>query len=925
MDAHVLAPDARDAVLAELTPAVRDEVLELLHEHDAADDDDDALFSSSWVNVDVGPYTLLAPLGAGGAGQVFRAVDNRLDRQVAVKLLTPCHMGPNELGRFEREARAVAALSHPNVLAIFDVGRHEGAPYLVTELLQGSTLRQRLRLGQMPLSEVLHVALQLLDGLAAAHRRGLVHRDLKPENVFLQDDGAVKLLDFGLARAPRDAHLKWTGNAHDDDAITTPGLFVGTPGYAAPEQARGHDVGPAADLFAFGVVLYEMLTGRRAFAGDSPVDVLQASMTDEPVAIQMLNPDVPDWLVALCRRCMAKDQASRFHSAVDLAHSISDAALAQRERMSTSKPWRSTPGVLAAVVALTVVAVAGYSAGRNAAPPVVTSSPVAPPRPQTLSFSGRDGAPAVSKDGKFLAVASDRDDRSRIWISHLNDGGMVPLTDGPDGSPRFFPGGGHLLFVRTRASGKTSLHRVPLLGGEPRLVIDDAADADVSPDGTQIAFVRWVDEAQQAKPVLMLADVDGANPRALAPLPHRTRATPRFSPSGDWIAVTGLAQQPGAPQAVRLFPVAGGQPVVLPTPETLGLVSAVAWESDDVIVYSQALSVVGNSAGSPSRLVRQEVHTGEHKTILFRSESSLVVDVWPNHGVVFDSRSAIQNLREVHLGTGASRTLSTGTASDRQPVYAPDGREIVFSSLRGNGVDLWSIDRASGVIRRKTTHSADDWDPAFSVDGTHLLFSSYRGGNFEIWRAERDGASPEQVSHDGVDAENPTETPDGWVVYASGSSQKGIWKVRTDGTDATFLVPGAILPEVSPDGKYVLYQTNRTPRLAVVGVAEVSTGRVLPFALHIDVKRPTPAILGRARWWPDGRGIAFVGQDEHGASGVYLTPFHPDEPARGPWTKLGGFDPERTTESFGISHDGLHMVLAEWQQRSAVVAVTEAH
>ncbi len=268
----------------------------------------------------LGPYELAASIGAGGMGEVYRAHDARLGRDVAIKIISASFaQDAGRVNRFEQEARAAAALNHPNILAVYDIGTHDGSPYIVSELLEGSTLRDRLREGPLPMRKVADYALQIARGLAAAHDRGIVHRDLKPDNIFITNDGRVKILDFGLAKLTRQD----TGVEDLTRTIQSePGMILGTVGYMSPEQVRGKDADARADLFSFGAVLYEMVSGLRAFKGDSSADILSAILKEEPPDLVEVNASVSPALDRIVRHCLEKSPAERFQSAHDLAFDL---------------------------------------------------------------------------------------------------------------------------------------------------------------------------------------------------------------------------------------------------------------------------------------------------------------------------------------------------------------------------------------------------------------------------------------------------------------------------------------------------------------------------------------------------------------------------------------------------------------------------
>ena len=292
--------------------------------------------------------------------------------------------------------------------------------------------------------------------------------------------------------------------------------------------------------------------------------------------------------------------------------------------------------------------------------------------------------------------------------------------------------------------------------------------------------------------------------------------------------------------------------------------------------------------------------------------------------MLFETVSARENLREIPIaGTdGSGRWLSRGSSAERQPIYSPDGEWVVFTSSRTGNLDLWALSLKSGTVRRLTEDGAADWDPALTRDGTKLVWSSGRSGHLEIWIADADGSGARRVTDDGVDAQNPTPTPDGrWIVYNSGNPAKlGIWKVRSDGTGAARLIAGTTgLPEVSPDGQYVAYIAGVEGGSETIRVVRTSDGSPAPFEIRIPIRRPAPVRIGRPRWMPDGRAIAFVGQDEEGVHGIFVQDFVPGRDTSSTRRALGGFDPESETESFGISPDGSRLVIASWERIFSVM------
>jgi len=869
----------------------------------------------------LGPYRVLGPIARGGMGAVYRAHDPRLGREVAVKVLRDECAGDSErLRRFELEARAASAIDHPNILTVHDVGTHAGSPYLVTELLKGETLRGRLARGPLPSDTTLVLATQIAEGLAAAHGRGIVHRDLKPANVFLTDAGGVKIVDFGIAKlvvpeddgAPADAA---------SETVTESLALLGTPNYIAPEQVDGARVDFRADQFALGCILYEMLTGTRPFARESVGRTLAAVAAEEPPPLSERAPEVPLPLVWLVERCLSKDPEGRYAATVDLARDLSTlrdrgeelrGPAPARPRRRARGPWP----VAAAIVAL-LAAVALWRGW--------PSAPTEVPELQALTYSGRDTSPTTSRDGRTVAFSSERDGRRRIWLKDFSTGAEVPLTEGPsDDFPRFSPDGSQLLFVRQTGRG-SDLYRMPTVGGEPRLVVEDARGGDWLPSGDAVAFVRWDVEGGLTRTLLCRAGADGSAAEVVTRFEGVLMHQPRVSPDGRQVALSDAGLQAGMPVAVWLVDLQRGEAAPLPGRPEIGPLSSSAWlGSGDALVYGRAESVSGQLVASPSRVFVHPIRSSSPQVVLSLRTFPMTLDVAGTGKLVLDGRTSRQNLREVS-GDGApggDRWLTRGNSGDRQPAYSPDGEWVAFSARRGGSLDLWAVSTGSGEVRQLTDDISEDWDPAFMQDG-RLLWSSNRSGGFEIWIAASDGSSPRQVTLGTGDAQNPTATPDAdWIVYGSGSlEQPGIFKVRPDGSERTPLSRGtALLPEVSPDGRYVSYLSNWGTAVATLRVLRLADSAHEPFAVELPYDpNPRSVVLGRSRWLPDGSGLAFVSQAEDGSFGVFALPFEPGHPATGPPRRLAGFDRDLLTESFDIAPDGEKITLAQWEPVSTLI------
>ena len=878
-------------------------------------------------------------------GEVYRATDSRLKREVAIKVLPAAFIADRErLARFEREAQLLAQLQHPNVASIYGLEESDGTRALVMELVEGEDLSARIARGPLPPDEALGIARQMAEALEAAHERGIVHRDLKPGNVKVRADGTVKVLDFGLAKAmePAASTASAADLARSPTLLNSPtltgahgtqlGVILGTAAYMAPEQARGGAVDERADVWAFGVVLFEMLTGRSLFSGETVSDTLAGVLKSE-IDFAQLPSSVPPALRRLLRHCLERNPKNRLHDIADARILLADAAGGVGDETMVAPPSGvAAPRSMARrwapwAAGLLLGALAGALVGRT----LLAPAPAEPPTLVPLTYSGKDLWPVASPDGKTLAFVSTRDGGSRIWLKQLATGEEVAITSGPaDAGVSFSPDGASLLFLRG-ATSPFELYRVSAVGGTPRRIADGVASAAAwSPDGRRIALTRAATAGGLPDTLVTVAG-DGGDERALARVTDVTMSNLRWSPDGGRIgAWTQLRTNFAAQQSILEFDAATGARHTLYQPPAGVLITGWAWSGSDAVVFAEATSQSGSAGTRLRRIVRGEASA---TTLLSLRQPSSWLDPAGPGQLVIDQTTPTQHLGDWPLAAAdagveaaaaaAPATWRTrGASVDRQPVFSPDGTRLAFNSDRGGNLDIWELELANGALRRLTVDAADDWDPAYTPDGRRLLWSSNRSGNFEIWSAASDGSGMRKVTADGVDAENPTATADGeWIVYASANpAGSGIWKVHPDGTGPERLVAGALsIPELSPDGRWVALVDLDTSRLRVVAMA----GGAEVFALDLPAAIVPNLQVGRARWVPRSSTLVWLDHDRDARSWRLVS----QEIAHGRDTRatrrvLIEGSPDAIPESFAISPDGSRIVVSVTQTRSELLMVS---
>ena len=832
----------------------------------------------------LGAYQILAPLGAGGMGEVYRARDTRLGREVAIKILPRAFTADaGRLARFEREARVLASLNHPHIAAIYgieDAPTETGAPVraLVLELVEGETLAERVtRAGSkgVPIKEALDIARQIADALDAAHEKGVVHRDLKPANIKIAPQGIVKVLDFGLAKLEAtsgDGADGVTGAPTITVNDTREGIVVGTAAYMSPEQARGQAVDKRTDIWAFGCVLYEMLTGRSPFAGPTVTDTLAAIVDREPDwnALPASTQAVTDRLL---RRCLEKDPKRRMRDIGDARPEIEEISIGPRPPGPNRRTNWTTQPLMGLVAALGIaVVVLSFVAFRSESRPQSAAGPSFSRILRLTRGPAREWAPAISPDGKWVAYLSNERGPTDVWVKFLGGGEAANLTasSGLEVTPGTGIGGldispdGTRIAVMARMQNMTTpfeTWEVPApLPGPARKLIQDFVGLRWSPDGQKLTFIRSGGSAGDA---LFVANADGTNRRQLVPLlPGRHIHWPTWSRDGYIYFIDTRAQLLNMePSGIsRVNADKGKTEVVLaplrraifpmPMPDGNGFIYAANPATAELGLWWRS------SDGKESRPLTEGI--GEYaEPRISRDGHTLVATLYDVH----------QSLIEVNVDAspGATKLLTAGETGDLDPFFDATSDRLVFSSSRTGIRNLWTVRRDGSDARPLTSGAALDEKPSVSPDGGQVAFLSDRDGRRALWAINSDGGAPRRVtdlevvgglswSRDGREILMGRPTADGQALWAVSVADGKMRRILVSDTEA---IGDAA---VSPTRDVIAYVAATTTgpgrnRLAFVDL----TGRPVFEALP-----PPPngfaAGNGIVAWAPDGRSLAVVNQ-----------------------------------------------------------------
>jgi len=838
-------------------------------------------------------------------GEVYRARDTRLGRDVAVKVLPEALANDaDRLRRFEQEARTIAALNHPNILGIHDIGAHDGAPFLVSEFLEGQTLREKLLSGPLPVRRAIEYALGIAEGLAAAHEKGIVHRDLKPENVFVTRNGRIKVLDFGLAKLVKPEENHETALTLTSEA-TLPGMVMGTVGYMSPEQVRGEPTDPRSDVFSFGAVLYEMLTGKRAFKRETSAETMTAILREEPPALNDTGWQGPPELQRILGRCLEKNVARRFQSASDLAFAIESLSGASNAQKVSQPKARRTwlPWVIAAALLI------GITVREVVRPAAVPVNPLERAHFTRLTdFESVDAA--ISPDGRFVAFVSDHDGPFDVWLTQVGSGRLLNLTQGKAGplpGPLRnvgFSGDGSEIWIGGGDVG-LRLRMLPLTGGTPRNFLGEkTANLAWSPDGERIVYHTF-----GGGDPMFVADRNGANARQIfIDRPGFHNHFPTWSQDGRWIYFVHGTPDTKDMDLWRIDP-AGGNPERLTQRNT-----DVAYPT--LVGNSTVFYVARDADGSGPWLWAFDLKSRDSRRV------SVGLEQYTSVQASADGRKLVATISNPVAGLWTVPILDhVAEERDIKPFTVPNvralaprfgGSSLFYLSSLGTGDGLWRLRNGETTEIWKGADGALLETPAVSPDGGRVAIVLRRNGKRQLHVLSADGAELQPIAEGIVARGSSCWSPDAKSIVTGGSDATGLglFKIPLEGGSPVRLVSGpALNPVWSPDGSLIVYAgTNVSTFAPLLAVRPDGTSVELP---PISLRR-----LGEhVRFSPDGKSLIYM-QGLLASQDFWLLDLASMKSR--PLTKLQNRAAMRT---FDVTSDGKQIVFDRLRENSQVVVI----
>ena len=853
----------------------------------------------------LGPYEIIEPLGAGGMGEVYRAHDEQLDREVAVKILPAAvTQNPEHAARFERQARILASLNHPNIAALHGLEEAGGVRFLVLELVSGVTLDRVLASGPVTLDQALRICAQVAEALEAAHEKGIIHRDLKPLNIKLTSEGKVKVLDFELAKALAVEEAT-AGSEPTMSLASASGSLLGTPSYMSPEQVRGQATDKRTDIWAFGCLLYEALTGKKAFDGKTVTDTLAQIIQGEPDWLR-LRRSTPASIQRLLRHCLEKDVTRRLRDVGDARLEI-EGVLSQATSPATPafQPRQVLIGVLAVAVSLAL----GISFLRRGSG--LFANRAQPKLTQITFRPGITRSPAWSPDSEQLAYTAEVSGVRKVFRKNLGSGEERQVTTGAndDIQPSWSPDGKTLLFVRShQVTGKMEpgdvfgqydggdVWRLELGSGKENKLIENAVSPAYSPDGKRIA----VDASWAGPRRIWIVDGEGHNPQQVTTDASEAVAhvSPRWSPDGTKIVFQNIERTKFDIRVVNL----DNRRMEWVTNDLYQDVNPL-WSASGRAIYfssyrSGGLSVWrapvfsdGSRAGPPEQVTTggsQDVElalsrngkrlafsvlkqnadlwrlpvsaetghpTGEPQAVVASTREDTRGSWSPDgESIAFNSdRSGNMNIWLYSVKNNSMRQLTRGAGGDFQPQWSPDGKQLVFFSSRARSVDIWSVEVTTGKLRRLTKSLAVDVNPFFSPDGRWIAYQSDQSGRLEIWIMKADGSQTRRLTQTGVT---------GHFLRWTADSRSVIYRCPCGGNSQSMKVSvGRGEPQLIGEvagGEHMSFSPDQSLILDVVGHKELWVSPLRGGKPEKVYEFADPAVrIDYPVWSPDGKWVLF--------------------------------------------------------------------
>lgn len=878
----------------------------------------------------IGQFKILSFIGEGGMGEVYLAEDERLDRHVALKLL-PEDLKENQelIRRFKQEARAASALNHPNIITVFEVDFSEEHPFIATEFVEGETLRRKLANEDLPLRQIIDIAIQMASALAAAHRTGIIHRDIKPENVMLRrEDGLVKILDFGLAKPVKKLFDENAGSKNL--TITAPGTIFGTFSYMSPEQARGETVGPASDIWSFGVVLYEMLAGEKPFEGSTPSHLIVKILDEDHPEIE---DDIPDDLRTVVDRTLEKNPEDRFKNSDEVVNALEkiryEISLTEyhpelRARQNPLARWLPALGLFAGIAAI-VFGVYWFAIRAT------TVKSFEKANLTRLTASGKERLAALSPDGKYVAHITERLSKHSINLRQINSqisreivapeaGIFLGLVFSPDGES---------LFYSQKQDEKTPgvLYRVPVLGGEKRRVLEGVeSQVAFSPDGGRMAFYR--SNSSQNGYDLTVANSDGSGESTVVAsrkLPEFFYENPVWSPDGKVIACPESSLSGSVIYKVTGFNVENKEAFAL-TNKPWNRIQDLAWLPDN----SGFLMTASERDGRPLQIWRVSTSNAEAKRLTNDLDNYFTV----GFAAKGDSLVAVRQEQKTNLWlaeVSSSGEIIAEESSIRQITtddsslegvggiaQTPDG-QVIFSSTATEVDTVW-IMNANGQERRQlTTDKGAFISLSASADGRFLVYALKEAEGINLWLTDVTNGSREKLPHD--PSANlqvfPNISPDGNTIIYTGIGESGEFLLKSirrgDLANPVQLTDYSVgTPKFSPDGKMIAlnFQGKTADANWQLGVIPAEGGQIK--ALPVFGNPSTPH-----EWTADSKALLAI-VTENGVSNLWRYPVDGSKPV-----KITNFSKD-TIFNFDLSPDGKRLILSRGSINSDVVLLSNS-